>query len=111
MITNGNNEAKQYIEDARKIIGADCIALVSAYLPEAHFDWVQDFKNTLISNSLDFHKRFIKSVISFDLKGLKLLKTDIENHYDIKLKYFNFSELLKYPNFKTNGKFMDLEFE
>ena len=111
LITNGNNEAKQYIEDARKIIGADCIALVSAYLPEAHFDWVQDFKNTLISNSLDFHKRFIKSVISFDLKGLKILKTDIENHYDIKLKYFNFSELLKYPNFKTNGKFMDLEFE
>ena len=110
LITNGNNEARQYIEDARKIIGSDCIALVSAYEPGNHFDWIQDFKNTLISNSLDFHKRFIKSVISFDLDGLKILKTDIENYYDIQFKYFNQSELLKFPNFKINGKFMDLEF-
>ena len=110
LITNGNNEAKKYIEDARKIIGANCIALVSAYQPGNHFDWIQDFKNTLISNSLDFHKRFIKSVISFDLEGLKKLKTDIEDYYDIKFSYFNQSELLKFPNFKTNGKFMELEF-
>jgi len=110
LITNGNNEAKKYIEDARKIIGANCIALVSAYQPGNHFDWIQDFKNTLISNSLDFHKRFIKSVISFDLEGLKKLKTDIEDYYDIKFNYFNQSELLKFPNFKTDGKFLDLEF-
>ena len=111
LITNGNNEAQKYIKDARNIIGSECIALVSSFEPGNHFEWIENFKNILISNSLDFHKRFIKSVISFDLNGLKELKKDIENHYNIKFRYFNSSELLKYPKFKSDGYFSELNFE
>lgn len=115
LITNGNNEAKQYISDARKIIGADCIALVSAFEPYNHLDWVKDFQNTLISNKEEFHKKFIRCVTSFDLNGLKILKSEIEEFYgkeypSLKFKEFN-SEVLKYPLFKNKGKFTDMNFE
>ena len=115
LITNGNNDAKKYISDARKIIGADCIALVSAFQPYNHLDWVKDFQNTLISNQEDFHKKFIRYVILFDLNGLKILKNEIEEFYgkkypSLKLKEFN-PDLLKYPLFKKDGQFCDMQFE
>ena len=115
LITNGNNESKQYISDARKIIGSDCIALVSAFEPYNHLDWVKDFQNTLISNKEEFHKKFIRCVTSFDLNGLKILKSEIEEFYgkeypSLKFKEFN-SEVLKYPLFKNEGKFTDMIFE
>ena len=116
IITNGNNNAKEYITDARKIIGANCIALVSAFDPSNHLDWVKDFKNTLISNKEDFHERFIKSVILFDLEELKELKADIEDYYGVKyecrIKFKDFdSDILKYPHFKNKGNFSDIIFE
>ena len=115
LITNGNNEAKQYISDARKIIGADCIALVSAFEPYNHLNWVKDFHNTLISNKEEFHKKFIRCVTLFDLNGLKILKNEIEEFYgkdypSLKFKEFN-SDVLKYPLFKNEGKFIDMSFE
>ena len=115
LITNGNNNAKEYISEARKIIGADCIALVSAFQPYNHLNWVKNFQNTLISNQISFHKKFIRRVISFDYNGLKLLKNEIESFYgkdypNLKFKEFN-SDLLNYPNFKSEGKFTDLMFE
>ena len=113
LMTNGNNNAKEYITDARKIIGANCIALVSSFQPANHLKWIKDFKNTLISNREDFHERFIKSVILFDLEELKDLKEDIEEYYGtkykIKLKFQDFdSDILKYPHYKNEGKFTDI---
>ena len=116
LITNGNNNAKEYITDARKIIGANCIALVSAFDPSNHIEWVKKFENTLISNREDFHERFIKSVILFDVEELEDLKDDIEDYYgkmykcNLKFKDFD-SDILKYPHFKNNGNFSDLEFQ
>ena len=113
LMTNGNNNAKEYITDARKIIGANCIALVSSFQPANHLKWIKEFKNTLISNREDFHERFIKSVILFDLEELKDLKEDIEEYYGtkykIKLKFQDFdSDILKYPHYKNEGKFTDI---
>ena len=115
LISNGNNNARQYIFDAREIIGSDCIALISSFQPYNHLDWVKDFQNTLISNKMEFHKKFIKSAILFDLKGLIELKNEIEDYYGKDYPFFKFkefnSEVLKYPNFKEDGKFSDLQFE
>lgn len=44
LITNGNNNSKECITDARKIIGANCIALVSTFEPPNHIEWVKNLK-------------------------------------------------------------------
>ena len=115
LITNGNNDAKKYINDARRIIGADCISLISSFQPYNHLDWVKDFQNTLISNREDFHKKFIRLSILFDINGLNILKKEIEEFYGKKypaLKFKDFNpDLLKYPLFKKDGKFYDMQFE
>ena len=114
LITNANNDAKQYINDAREIIGSNCISLVSSYYPPRHLGWVSQMRNTLISNRKDFHERFIRNITSFNFEGIIKLKKDIENYYgqkssDFKLNNFD-SSLPEYPNFKNEGKYIDLKF-
>jgi len=115
LITNGNNNAEEYINNAREIIGCNCFSLVSAFDPSNHLDWVCKMRNTLISNKKEFHERFIKNIINFNMEGLIELKNDIEeyckNEYDSEFHFDNFdSELPIYPNFKEEGKFIDLRF-
>jgi hypothetical protein len=114
LITNGNNNADEYITEARKIIGCDCISLVSAYNPASHLRWVSQMKNVLISNKKEFHERFIRNIASYDLQGINKLKKDIEKFYgqdnsDFQLNNFD-SILPKYPYFLNKGKFIDLKF-
>ena len=115
LITNGNNDAEEYINNARKIIGCNCFVLISAYEPGNHLDWVCNMRNTLISNRKEFHERFIKNSINFNMEGLIDLKNDIEEYisaeYNSEFHFDNFdSELPIYPNFKEEGKFIDLKF-
>jgi len=114
LISNGNNKAKEYITEARKIIGCDCISLVSAYYPANHLKWISEMKNILISNKKEFHERFIRNIASHDLQGINKLKKDVEQFYsqnnsDFQLNNFD-SILPKYPYFKNEGKFIDLKF-
>ena len=114
LITNGKNDANIFIDEARKIIGCNCITLVSSYCPSDHLEWVSQKPNTLISNKKEFHERFIKSIITFNLNEIIELKKDIENYYgknypDFKLNNFDFS-LPIYPHFKNFGEFLDLKF-
>ncbi len=114
LITNGKNNANIFIDEARKIIGCNCITLVSSYCPSNHLEWVSQKPNTLISNKKEFHERFIKSIITFNLNEIIELKKDIENYYgknypDFKLNNFDFS-LPIYPHFKKGGEFSDLKF-
>ena len=109
LITNWNN-------DAREIIGCDCFVLVSAYNPMIHISWVSEIKNCLISDNEEFHKRFIRNIIRFNIDELINLKNDIEDYYqneydnpDISFDNFD-SEFPEYPNFIEEGKFIDLTF-
>ena len=40
IITNGGNNGEEFINESRKILGANSIALVSCYIPKRHLNWI-----------------------------------------------------------------------
>ena len=114
IITNANNNAKDFIKYARKIIGKDTIVAVSAYNIPLHISWIKAMKNTYILNGIDFHYKFIKAVMKNDLEALNRLRNEVINQYTLmypnfELKEFNL-DLLNFPKFKINGRYDDLRF-
>ena len=109
---------KKFIEDSRKIIGNDIIALFLCYNIQ-HLNWIKNFKNAIFSNDPGFYEDYLecfsakkeKDEISDDemIKNkIQKFKNKVEKKYKVK---FNFdSHFLDYPKFKNNGKFSDLEF-
>ena len=57
IITNGNNNGKQFIINARKIIGANTIAGVSVFNLKSHINWIKDMKNVLLLSGKEIHQR------------------------------------------------------
>jgi hypothetical protein len=114
LITNGNNDGKDFILRARRIIRSNTIAAVSVYEVRNHISWIKNMPNTLLLNGLDFHKKFFRSIMNNDLKLLNLLKKEIINYYseipDFNLNEFN-EEIFYFPNFKEEGEFEDLIFD
>ena len=114
IITNANNNGRDFILNTRKIIGANSIAAVSAYEVEQHISWVRNMPNTLLLNGLDFHKKFFRGVMYNDLNILNQLKNEIINYYsyipNFNLKEFD-RDLFNFPNFKAEGYFKDLIFD
>ena len=103
---------KNFIINARKIIGNDVIALFLAYNNE-HLKWVTKFKNALFSNSSAFYEEYLEcfneSSISCIKENILGLKEKLEKHYDMK---FNFDDkFLEFPLYKEGGKYSDLSFE
>ena len=114
IVTNANNNAKDFINNARKIIGADTIALVSAYNIPLHISWIKTMKNTFILNGIDFHYKFIKAIMKNELGALNVLRNEVINHYaliypNFELKEFN-RDLLNFPKFKRAGRYDNLTF-
>ena len=103
---------KEFIEQARKIIGNDVITLFLAYNIK-HLDWIKNYKNALFSNEPNFYEKYLACFSDeYDDASKKdnliELKEDMENHYKVN---FNFNgQFLYYPNFKGEGKFSDLTF-
>ena len=114
IITNGNNGGKEFIINARRIIGSNVIAAVSAYAIRKHIKWVKDMENVLLINGTDFHIKFFKSAIYNDINSLNQLKQEIINYYndipDFKFREFS-NDIFIFPNFKEEGKFEDLKFQ
>ena len=115
IITNGANQAKEFILEARKIIGENIIAAVSAYDVQKHIKWVKDMNNVILLNDEEFHIRFFKSAINEDINSIKQLRIDIINHYKDSITNFNMKEIsddcLNFHNFKSEGNFKDLVFK
>ena len=114
IITNGNNNSKDFIKFARKIIGADTIVAVSAYNIPLHISRVKDMKNSFLLNGIDFHYKFIKAIMKNEIRALNNLRNEIINHYtplypNFELKEFN-TDLLRFPKFKRQGRYDDLKF-
>ena len=112
IITNGNNNAKEFINEARMIIGSPVIAAVSVYNIKRHISLVKEMENTILLNGIDYHEKFLKFVINNDKNGLIDLRNEIINDYCKTIEDFYFQEfndnLINYPNFKENGNFGDL---
>ena len=101
---------KKFIDEARKIIGNDVIALFLAY-NIGHLDWIKNYSNALFSNEPSFYEDYLECFSenhSDNYKEILKLKEKIENHYNVK---FNFNDnFLEFPNFKCDGKYSDLRF-
>ena len=103
---------KKFIDEARKIIGNEVIALFLAY-NKNHLKWIKDYKNALFSNDPNFYEEYLQCFSdNEDDKGKQSkilnLKEKIEKNYKIK---FNFNDkYLYFPNFKNEGNYSDLIF-
>ena len=114
IITNANNDGRDFILKARRIIKSNTITAVSTYDVKKHISWVRNMPNTLLLNGLDFHKKFFKGVMNNDLNLLNQLKNEIINYYsNIPNFYLNEfdRDLFNFPNFKSEGRFQDLIFD
>ena len=105
-----NLSGKKFVEEARKIIGNDVIALFLAYLP-SHLNWVKNMKNALFSNEVNFYEEYLQCFDGDDYdmnyKINNLIKK-MEKRYNVK---FNFDDnYLYYPYFKNDGTYRDLLF-
>ena len=120
LISNVGNDlsGKQFIIDARKIIGNDVIALFLCY-NEKHLDWIKNFKNSLFSNDANFYEEYLECFVTASeleinkkkdiIKGkiAELIKK-MQKQYGVKFQFYN--DFLDYPNFKIGGRFSDLTF-
>ena len=103
---------KKFIDEARKIIGNEVIALFLAYNIQ-HLNWIKNYKNALFSNEPNFYEKYLSCFSDEHYNGKKKdllmdLKNNMEEHYKVK---FNFDgQFLYYPNFKEGGKYGDLTF-
>jgi len=101
---------KKFIEESRKIIGNDVIALFLAY-NIGHLDWIKNYRNALFSNEPSFYEEYLEcfSENNSDKKvEILKLKEKIESHYNVK---FNFDDkFLEFPHFKYQGKYSELTF-
>ena len=106
---------KQFIENARRIIGNDVITLFLAY-KISHLDWIKNYKNALFSNEPKFYEEYLecfndnKNYYDNDTleKKIRSLIVKMEKHYDVKFNFNN--NFLYYPHFKGQGNYSDLSF-
>ena len=101
---------KKFIDEARRIIGNDVIALFLAYNKE-YLKWIKDYKNALFSNDPNFYEEYLKcfSEENYDkYNSIIKLKENIEVHYNIKFNFDN--NFLVFPLYKEEGYFNDLNF-
>jgi hypothetical protein len=106
-----NLGGKHFVEEARKIIGNDVIALFLAY-SISHLDWIKNFKNAIFSNDPKFYEDYLQC-FGFDEESDKKVRIEelikkMENHYKVKFKFYD--NYLYYPRFKNDGKYEELRF-
>ena len=97
---------KKFIEVARKIFGFNVMVLFFS-ANENHLTWITKFPNCLYANTAEIYEEYITN---FNEKGLKSLKKEVENEYDISLMEFS-EDFLSYPNCKNiDNNFSSLNF-
>lgn len=110
IITNGGNNGEEFINESRKILGANSIALVSCYIPKRHLNWIIKLSNTFIGNEIYFIKEFLLYSIKEDKDKMLELKNRNEEKYKMKFEKFNKDELFKFPHFLKEGYYDLLSF-
>ena len=111
-IIENNLEGLKFIDEARKIIKNDVIALFISYNTE-HLKNVTQYKNALFSNQAKFYEEYLQCFSEDDTEQIKkrilVLKNSIEKHYNTKFNFNN--DFLFYPLYKNSGKYEDLIIE
>jgi hypothetical protein len=108
-----NNEGINFIEEARKIIGNDVIALFIGYFSQ-HANIIQKLKNALFSNEREFIKEYLKC-FNDDYYGyerinkIENLKKIMEDHYKVQFTFDK--KFLDFPYYKHDGKYSELSFK
>jgi hypothetical protein len=99
---------RDFIDDARKIICNDVIALFVAY-KEEHLKWIKNYKNGIFCNELDLFQEYIDcfNESNPENKILDFIKKS-ENHYKVKFNINN--NFLQFPLYKDKGAYSDLTF-
>ena len=96
---------KRFVEIARKILGFDIVVLFfSANLN--HLKWIQDFPNALYTTQNSFFEKYI---MNYNEEGLLNLKKEIEQYYNIKLKFTK--DFFAFPNFINEKEYKNILFE
>ena len=95
---------KKFVEVARKILGFNVMVLFFSANPD-HFSWLQEFPNALYTSNEDFYQKYI---LNYNEKGLLDLKKEVEECYDINLKFED--NFLKFPKFVNFAEYNDIKF-
>ena len=116
LISNGGNQGDNFIEKARKIIGNNTIALIACFIPENYLKVVQNIDNVLLTSPhFNCMKKFLSFACDENLEEIKNLQKEAENKYKELDNSFCFKQIdenaFKFPKFKENGKFEELNFE
>lgn len=98
---------KKFVDAARKIIGNDVMVLFLAYNIK-HLDWIKNYKNAIFSNEPKFYEEYLDCIR--DENKLKELIKQLEQHYKVKFN-IDYKTFLKFPLYKSEGKYSDLSFE
>ena len=114
LISNAGGGGREFVIEARKIIGNNVIALFVAYMVD-HLKWIKDFPNSFFSNESSFDEKYIECFNDTNTDNVKkkintLIKS-MENHYQVR---FNFNDkYLYFPLYEESmkkGKYSDLTF-
>ena len=104
-----NLEGKKFVDESRKIIGNDVIALFLEF-NNSNVDWLKNYKNALISDDLNFCEEYLKCFCNNNTEEkIKSLIERVEKYIGIKLSFDN--NFIKFPLFKDCGKYSDLTFK
>ena len=114
LISNAGNGGKEFISEARKIIGNDVIALFVAYMVE-HLKWIKDFPNAIFCNESTFYEKYLECFNDTNTNNVKnkidTLIRSIENHYQVRFSFNkNYLYFPLYEESIKKGKYSDLTF-
>ena len=115
LITNGANNGEIFINNARKIIGNNTLALITCYNAKNYMKTVEKMENVLLnSRHHNCMKKFLSIVCDEDLNEIKNFQKEIEKKYQELDNSFHFKEInenaFDFPNFKESGKFNEIDF-
>ena len=111
LISNAGDGGREYISEARKIIGNEVIALFVAYL-EDHLKWIKDFQNAIFCNESIYYEKYIECFNDPNTNNVKrnieALISSIENRYKVRFNFNN--KYLDFPYYKGIGFYSELTF-
>ena len=99
---------RDFVNEARKIIGNDVIVLFLAYNIN-HVKWIKNYKNALFSNNEIFYKEYLNCFTqSHPENKINQLIQYCQNLYHVKFNFDN--NYLVFPHYRNSGLFSDLYF-
>ena len=110
LLSNVGNDlgGKAFVDQARKIIGNDVIALFVAYNIQ-HLNWIINYKNALFCNEQSFLKEYLNCFSQPNpAYYINQLIQKFQYHYKVKFNFDN--NYLNFRHYRDSGSYSDLTF-